>query len=75
VEYMVKQVRLLSRPGNYGREGHGNVAQNLSPILSPFLLGVNAGRTTSTNQSHVEYGNSNGGNTVLACLSKPCHPV
>jgi hypothetical protein len=35
---------------------------------------VNAGRTTSTNQSHVEKENSSGDNAVLNCLSNLVTP-
>ena len=36
-EYMEKKVRILSRPKTSGREGHGNVAQKLSPSLVAIL--------------------------------------
>ena len=57
VEYMGKSgFEAWTRPDIRGR--------GLSPILSPFDLGVNAERTTSPT-SKVECDDSSGGNTVL----------
>jgi hypothetical protein len=37
VEYMVTQVRILSRPLNFMRERSRQRGQKLSPILSPLI--------------------------------------
>jgi hypothetical protein len=72
-EYMVIQVRILVRPKVFGRITTATWCQKLSPILSPPIYGVNTGRTTSTNQSHVEK-ETPAVTTACSMSFQSCHP-